>query len=95
MHYEGKHILQWHITHRCNLRCVHCYQDDYAAIMPREELFAALEEYAAFLETHSFRGQINLTGGEPLLHPDFPDLPKKRHRTRRDDERHRDDGREG
>ena len=36
--FEGRHILQWHITHRCNLRCTHCYQTDYAAQMSREQL---------------------------------------------------------
>ncbi len=74
MQYEGRHVLQWHITHRCNLRCAHCYQDDFTASMPREVLFSALEDYAAFLEKHALLGQINLTGGEPLLHPDFAEL---------------------
>ncbi len=23
-------LLQWHITERCNLRCAHCYQNDYS-----------------------------------------------------------------
>jgi len=22
--------FQWHITNRCNLRCSHCYQEDYS-----------------------------------------------------------------
>ncbi len=22
--------FQWHITDRCNLRCTHCYQEDYS-----------------------------------------------------------------
>ena len=34
----GWFTLQWHITHRCNLRCTHCYQDDYAAFGSREAL---------------------------------------------------------
>ena len=72
--FEGRHILQWHITHRCNLRCTHCYQTDYAARMSREQLFSALDRYERFLILHSLRGQINLTGGEPLTHPDFFDL---------------------
>ena len=72
--YEGSHVLQWHITHRCNLRCTHCYQEDYAAQMGRDELFAALDQYARFLKLHQLKGQINLTGGEPLVHPDFYDL---------------------
>ncbi len=68
---EGRHILQWHITHRCNLRCRHCYQGDYAAQMSREALFAALDRYERFLRARRLQGQVNLTGGEPLSHPDF------------------------
>ena len=68
---EGRHILQWHITHRCNLRCSHCYQGDYAAQMSAEELFAALDKYERYLLSRRLQGQVNLTGGEPLAHPDF------------------------
>lgn len=62
-------ILQWHITHRCNLRCSHCYQEDYRSHMPRETLFRALDSFDSMMNGR--RAQINLTGGEPLLHPDF------------------------
>lgn len=71
------HFLQWHITHGCNLRCVHCYQTDYASHAPRDGLFEALDKYCRFLERRGLRGQINLTGGEPLLHPDFFDLARE------------------
>ncbi|MBQ5490414.1 MAG: radical SAM protein, partial [Oscillospiraceae bacterium] len=69
--YLGEHILQWHITHRCNLRCAHCYQSEYASEMSGEELFPALDKYERFLEEKHLHGHINLTGGEPLVHPDF------------------------
>ncbi len=65
------YYLQWHITHACNLRCVHCYQEDYQSHMPREQLFSALKEFAALIADKDVRPQVNLTGGEPLLHPDF------------------------
>lgn len=65
------YYLQWHITHACNLRCVHCYQEEYQSHMPREQLFSALEDFAALIAGKELRPQINLTGGEPLLHPDF------------------------
>ena len=68
---NGRHILQWHITHRCNLRCSHCYQGDYACEMPPDRLLDALSRYERWLRARGLRGQINLTGGEPLLHPDF------------------------
>ena len=69
--YAGRHILQWHITHRCNLRCGHCYQEDYACEMDGDRLFDALERYEDFLRAERLCAQINLTGGEPLAHPDF------------------------
>ena len=75
--YLGRHVLQWHITHRCNLRCTHCYQEDYTRLTPREELFEALDWYERFLEKRSLRAQINLTGGEPLSHPAFFELARE------------------
>ena len=65
------HILQWHITHRCNLRCAHCYQEDYQQQMPRPLIDEALEKYLRYLKRRGLPGQINLTGGEPMVHPDF------------------------
>ncbi len=68
---ERLHFLQWHITHRCNLRCVHCYQEDYMEHMPEAELLDILDQYTAYLKKIHSTGQINLTGGEPLFHPSF------------------------
>ncbi len=65
--------LQWHITHRCNLRCSHCYQDDYSAFTSREAVEDVLRQYEELLRANGFRGFLNITGGEPLLHPElFP-----------------------
>jgi radical SAM protein with 4Fe4S-binding SPASM domain len=65
------YYLQWHITHACNLRCAHCYQREYKSHMPREKLFQALDQFGELIAGQEVQGQINLTGGEPLLHPDF------------------------
>ena len=62
-----KHILQWHILHRCNLRCTHCYQEEHSTDCTFEQLKALFEQYKAFCAEHGFRGHINITGGEPLL----------------------------
>lgn len=69
--FSGKHVLQWHITHRCNLRCKHCYQDDYSAETDVDVLFGTLDKYVRFLKKKGLAGQINLTGGEPLVSPHF------------------------
>ena len=63
--------LQWHITHRCNLRCKHCYQEDYTAFSDRAALARVLDQYEAMLQACRFRGHLNITGGEPLLHRDL------------------------
>ncbi len=61
--------FQWHLTDRCNLRCRHCYQDDFS---PRGELGTAdldrlVQNLLGALE--GVRISINLTGGEPFLYP--------------------------
>ena len=66
-----KHVLQWHITHKCNLRCLHCYQEDYKQDLNFEEIRKVFFDYLDFLKKNKFKGHINITGGEPFLHPDF------------------------
>jgi radical SAM protein with 4Fe4S-binding SPASM domain len=73
----SKLLLQWHLSDRCNLRCAHCYQDDYrdhGAGM--DGWLAVLEQFRGFLGSTSPRiqGHITVTGGEPFAHPEFPDL---------------------
>lgn len=62
-----KHVLQWHIIHRCNLHCTHCYQEDRVGELPFSALESFLNQYIEFCSAMNFRGHINLTGGEPLL----------------------------
>lgn len=74
---KERFVLQWHITHLCNLRCSHCYQEDYQSHMTRERLFSILDKFDRFVSANNYIGQINLTGGEPLLHPDFLPLAEE------------------
>ncbi len=69
---DKEFVLQWHITHRCNLRCTHCYQHDYRAVFEnREEMKNVLDQYGKLLDTYHYRGHINITGGEPTLHKEL------------------------
>ena len=68
---KNKYVIQWHITHLCNLRCKHCYQEEYNNHMKREDFYMILDRIEDYLADKSLYPQINLTGGEPLLHPDF------------------------
>jgi len=64
---EKRFLLQWHVTGKCNLRCTHCYQDNYECKMCQEDAVAVFSEFRKFLENKKFKGHINFTGGEPLL----------------------------
>lgn len=71
--------LQWHLSDACNLRCTHCYQEDFE---PQEyglaEWLSFLADYLAFLAGPDggsrIGGHINVTGGEPFALRDFPAL---------------------
>lgn len=66
-----KHVLQWHITHKCNLRCTHCYQNEYEKDLSLEKLEIIFNQYLSFLKKYDFKGHINFTGGEPFLYKDI------------------------
>jgi len=70
---ESNFYVQWHITNRCNLRCLHCYQDDFS-IRNDLSLQGLMEVSENLLRTVGEWGRkvcIHLTGGEPLLKPEL------------------------
>ncbi|MBB6098581.1 cyclic pyranopterin phosphate synthase [Deinobacterium chartae] len=71
--------LRISVTDRCNLRCTYCmprevFGPDYA-FLPREELltFEEIERLSALFAQLGVR-KLRLTGGEPLLRRDLPEL---------------------
>jgi radical SAM protein with 4Fe4S-binding SPASM domain len=75
-------LLQWHITERCNLRCTHCYQNDYSGEeLQFKGLLDVVQQFKDILNFwrdktvgHRTRGHITVTGGEPFVRRDFLDL---------------------
>jgi len=61
--------FQWHITDRCNLRCTHCYQEDYSGSgeLGLDGLKRIADDIIRTLSKWEKRGDIAITGGEPLL----------------------------
>ena len=61
------------ITYRCDLRCTHCYAGHRVAETREEAAELATEEVLSLLEQVASAGCLHLllSGGEPLLHPDF------------------------
>jgi MoaA/NifB/PqqE/SkfB family radical SAM enzyme len=57
------------LTQHCNLRCAHCIRDDVTTVQSLSyDLISSILEQASLL--YDSVG-VSLTGGEPLLHPDF------------------------
>lgn len=69
--YRKLYVFQWHMTHRCNLRCRHCYLDEYAAEPTEIELMSVLGRIIQFLTERHAMAEIDLTGGEPFASPQF------------------------
>ncbi|HET7109859.1 MAG TPA: GTP 3',8-cyclase MoaA [Gemmatimonadales bacterium] len=67
--------LRVSVTDRCNLRCTYCMPEADYAWLPRESLLT-FEELARLARLFASLGarKVRLTGGEPLLRRDLPEL---------------------
>ncbi len=64
------------LTHRCNLRCVHCYLGDQKEIRQHRNDELTTSEVKHLLDELVAAGTLNFTftGGDPMLRKDFPEL---------------------
>jgi cyclic pyranopterin phosphate synthase len=67
--------LRVSVTDKCNLRCVYCMPMEGLPWLKREELLS-YEEIARIVRTMAGMGlrRVRITGGEPLVRRDLPDL---------------------
>src|SRR5437868_9681885 len=67
--------LRLSVTDRCNLRCSYCMPEADYVWLPRHDLLQ-FEEMSALIDVFSRAGvdKIRITGGEPLLRRDLPQL---------------------
>jgi radical SAM protein with 4Fe4S-binding SPASM domain len=80
--------IQWHITNFCNLRCRHCYQDDFSRKndLDWSGLKKICDNVLSTLNAWDRTACIHLTGGEPLLKPElFSLLDYLNHQSRIDE----------
>ena len=68
--------IQWHITDECDQRCKHCYIFAEGACthlesMPYSKVVSVFEQCIEMCEAFNREPYFYLTGGDPLLHPDF------------------------
>ena len=76
---------QWHITDRCDQRCKHCYLFAEEARLkcidtPWDQLMLTLEEITADAERRFALPMLAVSGGDPILHPDFWRFAEELHR---------------
>ena len=67
--------LRVSVTDRCNLRCQYCMPEEEYTWLPREGT-PTFEEIRRLVDVFTELGvdKVRLTGGEPLLRRDLPDL---------------------
>jgi cyclic pyranopterin phosphate synthase len=67
--------LRISVTDRCNLRCVYCMPPEGISWQPHEKIMR-FEEILAVVQAAAAQGvnEVRLTGGEPLVRKDLPDL---------------------
>jgi len=70
--------LRISLLEKCNLRCTYCMPADGIALSPKASLMTAEEIFAlAQIFVENGVDKIRLTGGEPLLRKDFPEIISK------------------
>ena len=62
--------MQWHLSENCNLKCLHCYQENHKPIqLEFDKLVIIYKQFKELLNKKKMKGHINITGGEPLCNP--------------------------
>jgi len=70
---KERFYFQWHITNYCNLRCQHCYQEDFSRSKDLDwsGLKRISDNILTTVQEWNKTASIHLTGGEPLLKPEI------------------------
>ncbi len=70
--------LRVSVTDRCNIRCFYCMPEREVDFVPRAEILT-FEEIERFVRLAAKLGirEVRITGGEPLLRKDLPDLVRR------------------
>src|SRR5206468_11859847 len=70
--------LRVSVTDRCNLRCGYCMPEEEYAWLPRDQILH-FEEMSGLVDVFLDLGvdKVRLTGGEPLLRRNLPELVRQ------------------
>lgn len=78
-HEQHACTVLFEITSRCNLACPVCFADSGRDTRPFAPL-ASLQRELVWIREHAGEVVLQLSGGEPTLHPDLPDLTREARR---------------
>ena len=77
--YGRRHsYLRISLTEKCNLRCTYCMPEEGVTLLPQRQLMTS-EEILDIASTFVSLGvkKIRLTGGEPMVRKDFPEILRR------------------
>ncbi len=66
----------WRINYKCNFDCVYCWPGSHGHCEQSQVGVLTPRHVVSFFEKESKEWEINITGGEPFLYPDFVYLAK-------------------
>jgi radical SAM protein with 4Fe4S-binding SPASM domain len=66
---DEEFYFQWHITEKCNLRCKHCYHENYSSAneLSLDNLIDVADKINSALIKWDKKGTLSVTGGEPFV----------------------------
>lgn len=70
----SRFILQWHLTHACEMHCAHCYDRTNLKVIRLEGAERILDDMEAFCLERGVEPAVTLSGGNPLMYPWFFDI---------------------
>lgn len=67
------------LTHRCNLKCLHCYLGPQSLLRKMKERELGTDRFLSILDEITEAGCLFLliTGGDPLIRNDFPEIYRR------------------
>ncbi len=67
-------VLQWHLTHACDMHCAHCYDRSNLQVIRLKGAQRILRDMASFCEEREVKPYVTLSGGNPFFYPWFFDV---------------------